>query len=40
MAFDETDSTIHADDAVIYIVLPIFIDLKLERIIGLSYLQI
>ena len=36
-AFDGTESTIHA---VIYIVLSIFTDLKLERIIGLSYLRI
>ena len=38
-AFDGTDSTIHA---VIYIVLllSIFTDLKLERIIGLPYLRI
>ena len=37
MAIDGTDSAIHA---VIYIVLSIFTDLKLERIIGLPYLQI
>ena len=35
MAFDGTDSTIHA---VIYIVLSIFTDLKLGRIIGLATL--
>ena len=37
MAFDWTDSTIHA---VIYNVLSIFTDLKLERINGLPYFRI
>ena len=41
MAFDWTDSTTHAVIfKVIYIVLSLFTDLKLERIIGLPYLQI